>query len=308
MRTTRTAAGRWGIVGTAATALVTLGTVTGCGMAGGGISVVGANPATVPVVAQASSSDTGTGAGTATSTAAQGDAAVLSDKGASGATAQATATAAAAAAGGSSVTTAATTGVGSPAASPGAGTGTGATAPADVPTTMATSAGGACSSGALSLQVTAASSVAYVAGGGAVGGGARLEVHGLAFATRTQQLTLTFTNVSRASCTLRGYPSVDFLRGGIKGPLSAPDSFAPNPGVADVELSPGGVATAQVTFTANGAGNPHGLRCDQVVAVRVYAPGSTKALTSGAHDAAGHRIPSFYVCGHKVVVHAVQHG
>jgi hypothetical protein len=124
--------------------------------------------------------------------------------------------------------------------------------------------------------------------------------------TRTQQLTLTFTNVSRSECMLRGYPSVDFLRGGIKGPLSAPDSFAANPGVADVFLAAGGTATAQVTFTANGADNPRGAHCDQVIAVRVYAPGSTKALTSGAHDAGGHRIPSFFVCGHKVVVHAVQ--
>jgi Protein of unknown function (DUF4232) len=160
----------------------------------------------------------------------------------------------------------------------------------------------------LSLQVTASSSASYVVGGGAASGGAKSGQHAFVVATRTQQLTLTFTNVSHASCTLRGYPSVDFLRGGIKGPLSAPDSFAPNPGVADVRLSPGGVATAQVTFTANSAGNPHGSRCDQVIAVRVYAPGSTKALTSAAHDAADHRIPSFYVCGHKVVVHAVQHG
>ena len=138
--------------------------------------------------------------------------------------------------------------------------------------------------------------------------GAKTTMRAPVIATRTEQLTLAFTNVSHANCTLRGYPSVDFLRGGIRGPLSAPNTFAPVPSVADVHLSPGGVATAQITFISNGTDNPRGSRCDQVIAVRAYAPGSMKALTSAARDLSGHHIPSFYVCGHKVVVHAVQHG
>jgi hypothetical protein len=75
-----------------------------------------------------------------------------------------------------------------------------------------------------------------------------------------------------------------------------------------VELSPGGDASADITFVANGTNNPHGARCEQVIAVRVYAPGSIKALSSAIRDTSGHRLPSFYVCGHKVIVHAVQHG
>ena len=126
-------------------------------------------------------------------------------------------------------------------------------------------------------------------------------------ATSEQQLTLLFTNRSHAACTLRGYPSVDFLRAGVWGPLSAPDSFAPNPGVVSVRLAPGDAASSRIAFTTNGSANPRGVRCEQVVAVRVYPPGLTKALTSDVRDVADHRIPSFYVCGHKVVVHAVRH-
>ena len=125
--------------------------------------------------------------------------------------------------------------------------------------------------------------------------------------TRTQQLTLVFTNVSRSACTLRGYPSVDFLRAGVRGPLSAPDSFVPTPGVATVRISPGGAASSLITITTNSSGNHHGSRCEAVIAVRVYPPGSTKALTSATRTSStSAALPHFYVCGHKVVVRAVQ--
>lgn len=165
---------------------------------------------------------------------------------------------------------------------------------------------GACGAGALRLQVTALASAGEAAGSSDSLGAANLRRYAPAVATRTQALTLTFTNVSRGECTLSGYPSVDFLRGGVRGPLSAPDVFAASPGVVDVQLLPGQAASSQITFTANGSGNPHGSRCEQVVAVRVYAPGSTVALSSAVRDTTGHRLPSFYVCGHKVVVHAVR--
>lgn len=126
--------------------------------------------------------------------------------------------------------------------------------------------------------------------------------------TRTQQLTLVFTNVSHAMCTLRGYPSVDFLRAGIHGPLSAPDSFSRATKVTNVRLSPGGAAKSLISFTTNSTANSRGSRCDEVVAVRVYPPGSVNALISGARDATNHDIPHFYVCGHRVVVRAVQPG
>ncbi|HET9173607.1 MAG TPA: DUF4232 domain-containing protein [Actinospica sp.] len=158
------------------------------------------------------------------------------------------------------------------------------------------------------LQVTALTSAGSAGGSADSLGAATLRRYAPGIATRTQELTLTFTNVSRSGCTLEGYPSVDFLRGGIRGPLSAPDIDATSPGATEVQLMPGDVATADITFVANGSTNPHGARCEQVVAVRVYAPGSTKALSSTVRDTSGHRLPTFYVCGHKVVVQAVQHG
>ena len=127
-------------------------------------------------------------------------------------------------------------------------------------------------------------------------------------ATRPQQMTLTFTDVSHSACTLSGYPSVDFLRAGMAGPLSAPNSFAPVPGVTNIHLTPGSTASSVITFITNGASNPHGSRCDNVVAVRVYPPGSTSALVSPAHDSSkkGSVIARFFVCGHVVIVHAIQ--
>lgn len=129
---------------------------------------------------------------------------------------------------------------------------------------------------------------------------------GLGSATKVQQLTLVVTNASHSTCTLRGYPSVDFLRAGVRGPLTAPNSFTPDPKGAVVRLAPGEAASSLIAFTTNGPGNPHGARCEQVVSVRVYAPGSTTALTAAVRDSTGHRIASFYVCGHGVVVHALQ--
>jgi hypothetical protein len=124
--------------------------------------------------------------------------------------------------------------------------------------------------------------------------------------TRAQQLTLVFTNVSHSACTMRGYPSVDFIRSGVHGPLSAPNSFSRATKVTDVRLSPGGAARSLISFTTNSYANSHGSRCDEVVAVRVYPPDSVNALVSGARDEANHNIPRFYVCGHMVVVRAVQ--
>ncbi len=174
--------------------------------------------------------------------------------------------------------------------------------------TVTHGSGDGCAGGALRLQVTALTSAGAAGGSADSLGAANLRKYAPSVGTRTQRLTLTFTNVSRFTCTLRGYPSVDFLRGGIRGPLSAPDSFAASPSVVDVDLSPGATATAEITFAANGRNNPQGSRCEQVIAVRVYAPGSTKALSSAVRDTSGHRLQSFYVCGHKVVVQAVQRG
>jgi hypothetical protein len=127
-------------------------------------------------------------------------------------------------------------------------------------------------------------------------------LHGI----QAQQLTLVFTNISHSACTVSGFPSVDFLRAGVQGPLSAPNSFSHATTVADVRLSPGSAARSAITFTTNSYANSRGSRCDEVVAVRAYLPGSMRALVSGARDGANHRIQHFYVCGHTIIVRALQ--
>lgn len=268
----RTQLVRWGI-GTAA-GLVTLGTVGGCGM-GGGITVVGANPAsyagrTVTVVAS-------TSVGGAPSAATAGETATT-----------ATVAGGASVAGAASTTSAAT-----------------AAAPTTTATATATNTTvSACSTADLHLQVLEASQPTPLDHLGTT-----IPINPGLLArqtTRTEQLTLIFTNVSHSACTMHGYPSVDFLRAGVHGPLSAPDSFAQSPGITNVRLAPGETAESQISFTTNSAANSRGRRCDEVVAVRVYPPGSTKALTSGTRDSRNLRIPNFYVCGHAIVVRAVQ--
>jgi len=255
----RTQLVRWGI-GTAA-GLVTLGAVGGCGMSGG-ITVVGANPAsyagrTVSVVAS-------------TSVVGVPSAAAVAET--------ATTTVAAAATTAPTVTAAA-------------------------PTTTNTTVS-ACSTADLHLQVLETSLPTL---SDHVGTTIPIDPGLLARqTTRTEQLTLVFTNVSHSSCTMQGYPSVDFLRAGAHGPLSAPNSFAQSPGITNARLAPGATADSQISFTTNSAANSRGRRCDEVVAVRVYPPGSTKALISGTHDSRNRRIPNFYVCGHAIVVRAVQ--
>lgn len=126
--------------------------------------------------------------------------------------------------------------------------------------------------------------------------------------TRRQQLTLVFTNISSGPCYLRGYPSVDFLRSLTNGPLSEPDTFlgaAPGSGkltAPRVDLAPGGTATSSAAFVGNGPRNPHGSRCDSAVAVRAFPPDSTVPLAAGVRDARGVPVQQFYVCGHGVLV------
>jgi hypothetical protein len=115
-----------------------------------------------------------------------------------------------------------------------------------------------------------------------------------------------FTNVSASTCYLRGFPNVDFLRGGNHGPLSEPDAFSTVLPANRVELAPGGAASASATFVTNDPQNVRGSRCDDAVGVRTFPPGSSAALSSGVHDTHGAPLSHFYVCGHGVVVSALQ--
>jgi len=275
---------RWGIGTTAG--LVVLGAVGGCGVSSGGASIAGASPVgdssgggktTTVIASESTSTSTSASASTSTAFATTPYVEPATATNATSSTPNSTSTAAAIATPGASATA--------------------------TNTSVATSL--ACATTDLNLQVfePPQATPSNHAGTPTVPIGPGL---GALRGTRPQQFTLVFTNVSRTSCTVSGYPSVDFLQAGMRGPLSAPNSYSPATRVTVVRLSPGGAAQSSITFTTNSYANLHGSRCNEVVAVRVYIPGSTKALVSGARDEAGHRIADFYVCGHKVVVWALQ--
>jgi hypothetical protein len=226
MRTTTRLFGGVGI-GTALVTAALVATLGGGGLAGGGIRVVGANPAiatSVPVSVVAQSTDT---------------------------------------AGSTSSVTGATT-------------------------------GNNCAASALRLTVTLAPAPPEASGGG---GGA---------ATRSERLTLVFTNIASSPCDLRGYPNVDFLRAGAGGPLSEPDTFASTQDDATrVELAPGGAAVATATFVTDDPSNAQGFGCDDAVAVRAFLPGLSAAIYAGIQDAHGVPLRHFFVCGHGIVVSAL---
>lgn len=134
--------------------------------------------------------------------------------------------------------------------------------------------------------------------------------------TRDQTLTLVFTNTSGIACTLRGYPSVDFLRAGKRGPLSTPDAFSASDSVTPVRLTSGAAASAAITFATNGSanGSPNGSattstgsRCEDVIGIRVYPPDSVAALSTEVTDprTAG-AISHFAVCGDRVDVGSIK--
>ena len=203
----------WGI-GTAATALTVAWAIGGSGLQGGGIAVVGANPATVPVVVSGYTST----AGAPSSSAGKGDSAVLTDSGTGTGTGTGSGTDSGVGSGrgpgdGRGVTATATSAMGSTGVS---------VSPAATGTASSTATHGGkdgCAGGALRLQVTALTSAGAAGGSADSLGAANLRRYAPGVGTRTEQLTLTFKNVSGLTCTLRGYPSVDFLRGGVRGPL-----------------------------------------------------------------------------------------
>ena len=290
---------RWG-TGTAA-GVIALGAVGGCAMSGGGVRVVGANPGggaggggTVAVVAASHAGSTASAGAPSAWPAVATDASATVPSSTSSTRTGGRHTSASAAIPTSMV------------ASTGASASASASAAASASASASTTSAAACGAGDLSLQVfesPQAASAGHDSEPPLPIGSGLLALH----STRVQQLTLVFTNVSHSACMLRGYPSVDFLRVGARGPLSAPDSFSRAAKVADVRLSPGGAAESLITFTTNSYGNSRGSRCDAVAAVRAYAPGSTRALISGVRDDGnGHVVPDFFVCGHKVVVRALQ--
>lgn len=278
-----------------------MGTLAGCGLANGGIAVVGANPRDDGGAGggrgiSASASDAGPGA--------QSGGAALHGSGAfSTASVRATDAPGSAGASGAGGVGGAAGGNGAMGTTNGQGAGAGNRGASGQTQGAGTGAGDAghgsvtCTVADLRLRVTLAGSTATRVG--VKNGNGNKNV-------RRQRVTLVYTNISTSACVLRGYANVDFLRAGVGGPLSEPDTFARSVPIRRVELAPGGVARASAAFMTNDPRNTHGSHCDDAVAVRTFPPGSTVAIASGLRDAHGVTLRHFYVCGHGVVISALQ--
>ena len=301
-------------IGGAIVAPALLATLTGCGLANGAITVVGTNPgaagggtSTPLSVASAQNANAtqhragplGTASVRATDGSGAAGSAATGSGGAGGAVPGGSGTAngagsgtepgagsQGAANGNSGRTTSGSGAGGSTGRTPGSGSGSGSTATGQ-------SGDAVCTVADLRLRVT-------LAGNASAGPGTDNQ------RIRRQQVTLVLTNISSSKCVLRGYPNIDFLRSGAHGQLSEPDTFSAAHPVTSVELKPGGAATATATFVTNSPRNAHGLHCDDAVALRAFPPGSTVAISAGIRDAHGSTLPQFYICGHGVVVTALQ--
>ncbi len=155
---------------------------------------------------------------------------------------------------GSSASTAATTAATAATAASSAPPTTGATTPATPPSSPAAPA---CSPGDLSAVVNSSP-------GGAAAG--------------SSYYPLNFTNTSKSSCYLYGYPGVSFVTGPSGSQIGEPASRNPAVAPATVILAPGG--TAHVTIQVADALNYSKSACKPVTAhwLKVYPPGQFTAL------------------------------
>ena len=89
---------------------------------------------------------------------------------------------------------------------------------------------------------------------------------------------LNFTNASKSSCYLYGYPGVSFVTGPSGSQIGEPASRNPAVGPSTVILPPGG--TAHVTIQVADAMNYSKSDCKPVTAhwLKVYPPGQFTAL------------------------------
>jgi hypothetical protein len=89
--------------------------------------------------------------------------------------------------------------------------------------------------------------------------------------------TLVFTNVSKTTCTLTGYPGVSYV--GAGGVQSGNAAVRTGGSIATVTLRPGGTASATI-HDSNGISGYSPQRCELSPAqgLRVYPPGRKTAL------------------------------
>jgi hypothetical protein len=89
---------------------------------------------------------------------------------------------------------------------------------------------------------------------------------------------LNFTNTSKSSCYLYGYPGVSFVSGPSGSQIGEPASRNPAVAPGTVILSPGG--TAHVTLQVVNAMNYSKSACQPVTAhwLKVFPPGQFTAL------------------------------
>jgi Protein of unknown function (DUF4232) len=122
----------------------------------------------------------------------------------------------------------------------------------------------------------------------------------------TEHFPIDFTNVSRESCNLFGYPGVSFVTGPGGRQIGAAAARQPVNPPAEVVLAPGATAYATLSIEDPGAYSPSA--CHQVTAhwLRVYPPNQTAPVTVGFSTAVCQSLPASL--GKQLAVAVVQPG
>lgn len=122
----------------------------------------------------------------------------------------------------------------------------------------------------------------------------------------TEHFPIDFSNVSRASCNLFGYPGVSFVTGPGGSQIGAAAARQPVNPPAAVVLDPGATAYATLSIEDPGVYSPSA--CHQVTAhwLRVYPPNQTASVTVGFSTAVCRSLPASL--GKQLAVAVVQPG
>jgi hypothetical protein len=122
----------------------------------------------------------------------------------------------------------------------------------------------------------------------------------------TEHFPIDFTNVSRESCNLFGYPGVSFVTGPGGSQIGAAAARQPVNPPAEVVLAPGATAYATLSIEDPGVYSPSA--CHQVTAhwLRVYPPNQTASVTVGFSTAVCQSLPAGL--GKQLAVAVVQPG
>lgn len=114
---------------------------------------------------------------------------------------------------------------------------------------------------------------------------------------------LVFENTSTSTCTMIGYPGVDFLDDGVAlGESTTRDSGALSNPVRQITLVPGDPSRDESTSAISWSNT--GSNCRTATAVQAIAPNDTSSLSAGIDDQADGLVKSFQVCSSAITVEA----